>query len=48
MSLNAPYVSYIRYNKVHDELLFEVRKTRLEEVKVVVRECMENCFELLV
>ncbi len=34
--------------QVHDELLFDVRETELEEMKTLVRDCMENAIELKV
>ena len=34
--------------QVHDELVFDVYKPELEEVKVLITEAMENAFELKV
>lgn len=32
--------------QLHDELIYEVNKNDLNEVKAIVKDCMENCMEL--
>lgn len=31
--------------QLHDELIYEVNKLDIHDVELIVRECMENCFE---